>query len=320
MALNKGRGLTQAADNCFVHTYGAQPRYLVGVIHRQDTGNRGEPPACHCGFLTGGTPFAKGHIMALELGGCDESFNIVPQYELWQGAAGGAWRDMETAIKADLAAEVMVVEIDYAAVADAYDVQKAAFTAGDSLQHWTGPNIPIRFRVWTVTQATVAEYLAASDADKELNIAALIANRHAEVALLDESIDAMPDIDRRTWKFRMVRTATRLEYNAYSATAQAARDAALLALVSTPAANVGGAPGPMRRSRRGAEARHNANPMLVPVPPEPLTYALWANSAQGRNATVARIQANTANASLNWTVAERLAFTAPDVDIANFAH
>ena len=64
-----GRGLTQVANNCFIHTadVGGQPsaRYLVGRIFRQPTGGRGSPPDCLSGYPTDYTPFALGHVMAL---------------------------------------------------------------------------------------------------------------------------------------------------------------------------------------------------------------------------------------------------------------
>lgn len=320
MPLHSGRGLGQVADNCFIHSDGGgRPCYLVGVIHRQNTADRPPPPNCLSGFNTDGTPFAKGHVMALELGGCDQSFNIVPQYELWQGCPGAAgentWRDMEQAIR-DGISEVMVAEVNYAVVADAYAANKLAFGAGDKLLHWTGPNIPTRFRVWTVTAAMVAAYLAADAAGKVAAIDALITARHGEAALFDVTVNAMPEIDRRTWKARMVRAAANTAHATYTAAARLLRDNALLALNGPP---VGGGGGPMRRpSPRLAVARHNANPLAVPLPPEPLTLVRWVGTAAGRAAVVALIQNNTGNASVNWAAHERLAFTGPSVDLAMF--
>ena len=60
--------------------------------------NRKGPPACGNGFETAYLAFAKGHIIALELGGSDDQFNVVPQFEDWQGKANGEWRQMEVEV------------------------------------------------------------------------------------------------------------------------------------------------------------------------------------------------------------------------------
>lgn len=314
MGFHSGKGLTQVVDNCFMHTDAEnRPRYLVGVIHRQDTRGRGEAPACLCGFDTGLTPFAKGHVMALELGGCDESFNIVPQYEQWQGGqdgvSGGAWRDMEVSLR-HAAHEVMVVEIDYDVVNDDYGVNKLAFGGGEFLLHWTSPKIPTRFRVWGLDRDDIADYLDGTRAQKENGIAALILERHAEVALFDAHINEMPRADRRFWQANMVRKASRLAHTVYEDAATAALNLAVAAAVAAahgPPAGGGG--GPMRRqSHRGAIARHKANPVAVPLPPVPLDYARWIGTNAARTTVVNHIANNTNNASPGWTPVERNVF------------
>lgn len=315
MTLHQGPGLTQAANNCFVHAEAGstRPRYLVGVIHRQGTGGRELPPDCLCGFNTADTPFAKGHIMALELGGSDASFNIVPQYERWQGnpgaaGDGGTWRDMELALSAG-AQQAMVVEIDYAAVPEQYLVHQAAFRNGAQVIHWTGPNIPTRFRVWGVTQATVQAYLDADDAGKEAAIGALILARHGEAALFDAAIGAMPAIDRRFWKRNMVRAAARRAHLDYFVEADRAYDVALNAL---PVAAAGG--GGVRRISRGGNSPY-ARPAPV-LPPKPSNYAVWSGTAGAKLIIVNLIRNNTGGASADWTPAERLAFDTAALNLA----
>lgn len=64
-------------------------------IKKRSTSKREAPPVCRNGFATAGLPFAKGHVIALELSGSDEAHNVVPQFEDWQGKQNGAWRQME---------------------------------------------------------------------------------------------------------------------------------------------------------------------------------------------------------------------------------
>ncbi|MGH8716372.1 MAG: DNA/RNA non-specific endonuclease, partial [Burkholderiales bacterium] len=73
-----------------------RPVALIGRIKVCVTSGRGAAPPPYSGFVTDYTPFDRGHIMALELGGPDISQNIVPQYAQWQET--GTWRKMETAL------------------------------------------------------------------------------------------------------------------------------------------------------------------------------------------------------------------------------
>jgi hypothetical protein len=61
------------------------PSYQVGVKWKEV----GTKPSSHTGMVDG----QKGHIMALELGGPDLPWNIVPQWANWQ--ANGEWRRAE---------------------------------------------------------------------------------------------------------------------------------------------------------------------------------------------------------------------------------
>jgi hypothetical protein len=213
-----GRGLTQAADNCFIHTQmvGGEEtaRIVIGAIHRQGTGDRGNPPECLNGFGTAGTPFALGHVMALELGGPDISANIVPQYGQWQGNVLGAWRRMEVAVAADIfAAQVFIAWLDHGAgpFTETWQAQYDRFSSGgDKLFHWQEPRIPTRFRVWTLRHdwtgggLRMADYFAAAAAAKDAGVDALLAALPDGRCVFDETIAAMPGIDRGYWRKQML--------------------------------------------------------------------------------------------------------------------
>jgi len=241
--------------------------------------------------------------MALELGGCDDPENIVPQYELWQGVAGGAWRDMEGALYSR-GGDVMVVEIHYAVVGDNYVADQQLFNQNDRLIHWTGPNIPTRFQVWAVTASSgagagsIADYLAANSTDKELRIAGLMTAMQGVATFFDETINAMPAIDRNRWKLMMVNHWVRNAHAAYETAAQLTRQLALAAFAAAAG----------RLSARNQPA----------LPAEPATLAVWGNTLAAQQAAVTAIRNNTAGASVNWTAGERLAFTTADVARAIF--
>jgi hypothetical protein len=223
-----GQGLTQSAPNCFIHTaaiVGQQTaQRVVGAIHRQDTGGRGNPPECLSEFGCAGTPFAFGHVMALELGGCDISANIVPQYGQWQGNAAGEWRAMERAVNAARTdADIFIVDIAYqsAPFAETYEAQCDRFSGSERLFHWREPRIPLRFRVWTVAtgwssgSVNIAAYFAADDAGKERAIAGLIGALPDTRLVFDATISNMPEIDRDYWRKQMLNIFVRREYLKY---------------------------------------------------------------------------------------------------------
>lgn len=85
-----------------------RPKEVSGLVFPMTTKGRPNAPEPSSGYRvgvqwkevdkriqrnTGVIDAQKGHIMALELGGPDEAFNIVPQWANWQ--ANGAWRQME---------------------------------------------------------------------------------------------------------------------------------------------------------------------------------------------------------------------------------
>lgn len=226
--LVKGSGLTQTADNCFVHTQAIAgqetARAVIGVIHRQDTGNRGNPPDCLSSFGTAGTPFALGHVMALELGGADISANIVPQYGQWQGNQLGAWRQMEIAVGNDpFNAQVFVALLDYGAgpFVETWQTQFNRFAGGEKLFHWQEARIPTRFRVWTLRHdwsagtIRIADYFTAADHVKEAGLDPLLGVLPPTRLVFDEVIGAMPGIDRQYWRKQMLNGWLRQRYAEY---------------------------------------------------------------------------------------------------------
>lgn len=304
---------------CFIHTalVGGQQsaQHVVGQIVRQGTGDRLKPPPCLSGFDTDYTPFAKGHVMALELGGCDEtagvgnariSANIVPQYEKWQGVPGGAWRDMEVAVGADVAnSAVFIADITYQAglFPDTYAVQSAAFNSGDVLMHWREPRIPERFRVWGVPMnwnqggVAVNAYFAANDGGKDAAIANIIAalTAHGAASLkIDATIAAMPQTDRDYWRNNQLKGFARAEFR----DAETIRDDEIEARTAAVQMVLNG-----RKRTRGSSAA------AVPGPvPQPLHLANWIADNNHTNAMVATLQAGAAMpvALRGWTAAERL--------------
>ncbi len=131
------------------------PNAVLGVVRCRPTKDRDQPPDCGNGYVTERLAFAKGHLMALELGGVDDKWNVVPQFEHWQGKPNGAWRQMEIGLRKQLATTIgaaMLVEVTYGrgGAQEAHAVALAAFEA-NRLRAWTDPRIPdyFRVRVWT---------------------------------------------------------------------------------------------------------------------------------------------------------------------------
>jgi len=118
---------------------------VIARIQARETGDRDGPPACGNGFKTDATAFAKGHIIALQLGGSDDPYNVVPQFEWWQG--NGPWRKMETELEA-YNGKLMLVEMTYNRPGDARTWEKMVEDFVDSrLMPWTDKRIPDGFTV-----------------------------------------------------------------------------------------------------------------------------------------------------------------------------
>lgn len=339
MIVSGGRGLTQASDNCFILLDDgagfANPVMMVGEIFRQSSQGRDNPPLCANGFDTAGTAFALGHIMALELGGCDVSENIVPQYGQWQGNANGAWRRMEKRlVDADTATralqQVMVVVIDYDATAPMTTLaERTRFALGEKLMHFTDPRIPTRFRAWAVPKAwahgtvKMADFFAATLAAKQALFAPLAAALAAQaVTIFDETITAMPAIDREYWRGQMLRGAVREEHQKYvAAQNQKIVDWANAGAPpgSGPGAKAHGG-GKMRTARPAAAVRRAAAAPYHPggqKPVDPLNLAKWAQDYKIQQDVVATLKGPPSRLP-GWTPQELVGLQAQHVDEAVF--
>ena len=71
---------------------------VEGLVTPCITTNRKAPPNAASGVDLAYSGFDKGHVIGLELGGVDDSYNIVPQCRYWQQS--GEWRKMEKSILA----------------------------------------------------------------------------------------------------------------------------------------------------------------------------------------------------------------------------
>jgi len=122
---------------------------VLGLIKRRVTGKRASPPACANGYDTAYLPFAKGHILGLEVGGTDSPYNVVPQFEDWQGKANGEWRQMEIDLDNALYEDAIVlIEVAYnrVGVEESHDTAYAEFQ-GNQLRDWTDPRIPDAYSI-----------------------------------------------------------------------------------------------------------------------------------------------------------------------------
>jgi hypothetical protein len=279
---------------------------MFGRIERQGTDIRTTPPDCNSGFDTADTPFAKGHVMALELGGCDQSFNIVPQYEAWQSY--GEWRKMETAVHADHALQSLVIRLtyDHHGTAATYLLEKQQFAAGpDRLFAWTDSRIPTRFEVWALPTANPGGYFALADDNARAHAADAICSGLG-ARYRDFTIVAMPDEDRLTWRRRQVRAYVRARHEVHKTTVQASREASAQKLLDhshglgpTGGIKKASAARPKRLTSRQAHGEAAAKHPLLDLGP-------WVVQEQ---ATLAAAVLADAGACAGWTAAERHHFT-----------
>jgi hypothetical protein len=133
-----------------------RPVSLIGAINKKTTKGRPTPPSPICGFKTDYTPFDKGHIFALELGGPDIAENIVPQYSLWQET--GKWRqDVENAIGGDGNTDggFFVAVVEYASAHEDYTKQSGWYqNTPPMIFDWKDQRIPSQFSIWVVAKDT----------------------------------------------------------------------------------------------------------------------------------------------------------------------
>lgn len=182
------------SDYC-VKLAGVNTVAVLARIKVRPTSNRAGPPDCGNAFETAYLAFAKGHVIALELGGSDKPANVVPQFEHWQGKPNGAWRMMEMDFVKH-AGKMMLVEIGYARTGgtQVYQTMVDAFQA-NRLIDWTDSRIPSSFRatVWPADGVN----LAAITTDLQFDAAVTLLKTKAKI---DEKFfdlgTALPEPDR----------------------------------------------------------------------------------------------------------------------------
>lgn len=185
---------------------------VLAVIRHRKTSKRKGPPSCGNGFDTAYLPFAKGHVIALELGGSDNQYNVVPQFEDWQGKANGAWRQMEIELSAkQFAGHTMLVEMKYerAGIEEDNDTALSGFQA-DRFRDWTDPRIPSSFHVRAWKSATG---LHAIDDDGKFDAAVVALNKG--VTSYSKVFDlgvAMPEPDRGMYVNQAALTVAQSQY------------------------------------------------------------------------------------------------------------
>ncbi|HEV2495236.1 MAG TPA: hypothetical protein VG204_19430 [Terriglobia bacterium] len=186
------------------------PRAVFGRIAVITTSGRENPPQPLSGFACDRTPFAKGHIMALELGGPDISANIVPQYGLWQG--NGEWRTMETTLAKEHNGHLFAARLFYNFASHDYAGQFQRCSNGEVFD-WNHYCIPTRIDVW-VLDAQATRHPAVSHLTTALSAPAADEKAFAEVLDIISRLEPetppvrfgeshyqyeMPDIDRKYW-------------------------------------------------------------------------------------------------------------------------
>jgi len=330
MHVHAGKGLTQNTPNSFILIDDTKrPLMLVGEVFPQSSQGRSSPPGCYCGLETLGTAFARGHIMALELGGCDDSENIVPQYGEWQGKPNGAWRKMEIDVydanpPGRTEQQVMVVAIDYPVAPLLDPGVPARFAAGEKLIHFVDPRIPNRFKVWLLPKSwssgsvSFAAFFAA--AAKERLFEPLFTALAGVTAVFVESITEMPEVDRAYWKKQMLNAKVREAYEVYRAEQQKKVDDWV---TEQTGGGEGGTGGKVRPPRRATAARADTMPYSkTPKPDDPLAYAKWAQDPRNQAKVCAELKGDPANGVPSklsgWNSIELAGLQPQHVDEATF--
>ncbi len=187
--------LNGTTSNFCMKLVGSKTVAVLGLIKLRSSSSRDSPPACGNGFETDYLAFAKGHVIALELGGSDNCNNVVPQFEHWQGKPNGAWRQMEIALRAH-AGKTMLVEIGYGRTGgeQIFAALRTKFES-NRLIDWTDSRIPDSFTVsvWpasTLDPATITTDLAFDAAVTSLRTTGTMFNQSFALG------NAMPEPDR----------------------------------------------------------------------------------------------------------------------------
>lgn len=112
---------------------------VIGRIKRRPTSGRLSPGVPFSGFDTANTPFGSGHVIALSLGGSDNSKNLVPMWRKWQET--GAWRKSERACELHNG-HVIRVDLAYDFIGGRNRDQSALEFVTDSFAAWSDERIP----------------------------------------------------------------------------------------------------------------------------------------------------------------------------------
>jgi hypothetical protein len=185
----------------------------VGPVRPTDTADRGQTQNPISGFDCLNTPFGKGHLIALFLGGPDVQENYAPQYEQWQ--QGGTWKAMELRIKGMTGGRVrvyMLVQIIYGRTGNQYQVEVDDFCQNRHyFRSWTDFRIPTRFQVWTFKSDTAgaAPIIAALDGTDNARALATLQNLPTNATLLTQAGDldhsTLPPEDYLQWRKIFIR-------------------------------------------------------------------------------------------------------------------
>lgn len=169
---------------------------VLAAIKTRNTGKRKGPPACGNGFETAELAFAKGHVIGLEIGGSDNSYNVVPQFEHWQGKPNGAWRMMEIDVAANYGGNLILIEMAYERVGPAQQgAECIAKFQDDRFIDWTDTRIPSKFSV-KILAGPFSPTSLATEAAYDAKIIALNAVNTVKTYEFDLGTTRMSEPDR----------------------------------------------------------------------------------------------------------------------------
>jgi len=220
MGIKTGRkGSPMAGSDYFISLRsfnGAEfPEYVLVRYAPQATTDREQAPSPSNGFVCDGSPFDRGHVCALELGGPDISENIVPQWRHWQET--GEWRRLESvdipanASPGDLLLFRVIWRNDlvFAVEPPQVDITHYQAFGAESLIGWDDFRIPRQFKFWLIRPSHPA-YAALSaglgTADLTAGIQAFLAQ--AALPLFERAQEQMPAEDHAQLERQQVLNAT----------------------------------------------------------------------------------------------------------------
>ncbi len=197
---------------------GANTVGLLGRIECRPTSGRDNPPQPANGFNTAGTPFGNGHVLALNLGGTDDTRNLVPQWEQWQQT--GTWRQVEVKCAA-FNDGLFRCELAYDTAASDQHANLLAGMTVNPLQAWADPRLPTMFRVRVYLRPTAA--LSALHGN-EVAYDALAATLDVEHPVFDSQVLAhqdMPPEDVLYWQNQVMAGQLKQLYATFTAQEEA---------------------------------------------------------------------------------------------------